>query len=321
MAQSLLLDGIPELPLGYEWSYDVELARTILVDSYLSAHRVLCQEDGDKFRLHYHSDRISKELVPILQALESEGLPQGWVSRSAEVLGGLLVDLERAAASTDQEYVAKMRIEMPNTDLLQPSDQMHLKKTTPIKLIHTGWPGRPCKLIDTTWLEEATKPNCLISLKLLAESLRVHCNTLRRKLKEVGLYKRFSSISNTDLDALLKMFKVRRPESGLSYITGFLRRHGMRVQGARIRQSYKRVNTLGRVLRRNERILRREYGSPRPNFCWHGDGHHKLIRWGFVIHGFIDGYCRTVRVAHNLYVHTTNFQFHYIGYWTTCKYK
>ncbi|ESK83118.1 hypothetical protein Moror_6050 [Moniliophthora roreri MCA 2997] len=27
---------------------------------------------------------------------------------------------------------------------------------------------------------------------------------------------------------------------------------------------------------------------------WHIDRHHKLIRWGFVIHGIIDGFCRTV---------------------------
>ncbi|KAI0087666.1 hypothetical protein BDY19DRAFT_892184, partial [Irpex rosettiformis] len=27
----------------------------------------------------------------------------------------------------------------------------------------------------------------------------------------------------------------------------------------------------------------------------HCDGHHKLIWWGIVLHGFIDGYCHTVR--------------------------
>ncbi|KAI6006192.1 hypothetical protein F5J12DRAFT_721182, partial [Pisolithus orientalis] len=28
-----------------------------------------------------------------------------------------------------------------------------------------------------------------------------------------------------------------------------------------------------------------------PNALWHMDGHHKLIQWGIVIHGFIDGFC------------------------------
>ncbi|KAF8525655.1 hypothetical protein JB92DRAFT_2593485, partial [Gautieria morchelliformis] len=100
----------------------------------------------------------------------------------------------------------------------------------------------------------------------------------------------FTAISNQGLDKLLTMFKTRRPESGLSYITCFLCRHSIWVPGPRIWESYRRINTLSQVLCRNERILRREYGSPCPNFIWHCDGHHKLIRWGFVIHGFIGGY-------------------------------
>ncbi|KAI6149917.1 hypothetical protein BKA82DRAFT_4339055 [Pisolithus tinctorius] len=31
-----------------------------------------------------------------------------------------------------------------------------------------------------------------------------------------------------------------------------------------------------------------------PNALWHMDGHHKLVHWGIVIHGIIDGYCHTV---------------------------
>ncbi len=34
--------------------------------------------------------------------------------------------------------------------------------------------------------------------------------------------------------------------------------------------------------------------NPRPNSVWHIDGHHKLIRWGIVVHGMVDGFCRTV---------------------------
>jgi len=55
-----------------------------------------------------------------------------------------------------------------------------------------------------------------------------------------------------------------------------------------------RVDRLGMALRRREKIERRRYSVPRPNHLWHIDGHHKLIQWGIVIHGVIDGYCRTV---------------------------
>ena len=131
-------------------------------------------------------------------------------------------------------------------------------------------------------------------MKQLAQLLGIHRNTLRRKLKQGGVYQHFTALLDSEIDTLIKAFKRQRPESGLSYIMGFLRQHGVRVQTARIRQSYNRVNTLGKALRHNKKIQRREYSSPRPNFVWHCDGHHKLIRWGYVIHGFIDGYCRTV---------------------------
>jgi len=29
---------------------------------------------------------------------------------------------------------------------------------------------------------------------------------------------------------------------------------------------------------------------PWPNSLWHIDGHHSLIRWGFVVHGCVDGF-------------------------------
>lgn len=55
-----------------------------------------------------------------------------------------------------------------------------------------------------------------------------------------------------------------------------------------------RMDRLGQTLRNQDVIKRRKYKVPRPNYLWHMDGHHKLIRWGIVIHGIIDGCCRTV---------------------------
>ncbi|KAJ7172911.1 hypothetical protein C8R43DRAFT_821115, partial [Mycena crocata] len=63
----------------------------------------------------------------------------------------------------------------------------------------------------------------------------------------------------------------------------------LRVQKERARLSLKRVDALGQALRTRLAIRRRRYKVPRPNYLWHCDGHHKLIWWGVVIHGFIDG--------------------------------
>jgi hypothetical protein len=40
--------------------------------------------------------------------------------------------------------------------------------------------------------------------------------------------------------------------------------------------------------------VRRVYNVPGPNHLWHMDGHHKLIRYGLVTHGCIDGHTRVV---------------------------
>ncbi|KAF8592698.1 hypothetical protein K439DRAFT_1324462, partial [Ramaria rubella] len=103
--------------------------------------------------------------------------------------------------------------------------------------------------------------------------------------------KKFTDFSNNDLDLLVRVFKRKRPESGLSYMIVFLHRHGVRVQRERVRLACRWVDVLGRLLRNNEKTSHGKYTSPRPNFCWHLDSHHKLIMWGFVIHGIMDGYC------------------------------
>ncbi|KAJ3871875.1 hypothetical protein F5051DRAFT_340238, partial [Lentinula edodes] len=66
------------------------------------------------------------------------------------------------------------------------------------------------------------------------------------------------------------------------------------LQKRRIKESIDRVDPLGNILRNYTMIPCRVYHVSRPNALWHLDGHHKLIRWGFVIHGIIDGYSQMV---------------------------
>jgi hypothetical protein len=139
-----------------------------------------------------------------------------------------------------------------------------------------------------------------ITVKALAKSLRIHRNTLGRKIKASGLTKKFDQMSNATLDTIIKDFKLTKPNSGNRYAIGYLRKNGIRVQQSRVMRSLRRVDGLGQLLRHRQTIRRRKYDVPRPNYLWHCDGHHKLIWWGIVIHGFIDGYCRTV--SHTLHV-------------------
>ncbi|KAG2336495.1 hypothetical protein BDR05DRAFT_857568, partial [Suillus weaverae] len=49
-------------------------------------------------------------------------------------------------------------------------------------------------------------------------------------MKAHGIIRRYSELTNTDLDILVGEFKKKRPDSGIRYIIGFLRRYGLRVQ-------------------------------------------------------------------------------------------
>jgi hypothetical protein len=155
--------------------------------------------------------------------------------------------------------------------------------------------GRPRKIINEVYLREAIHPSHSISKTQLARVLGIHRNTLKKRMDESGVHLNYSSIEDVDLEMLVKAYKVQKPDAGFRYVRGHLRSAGIRVQKQRVLDSLKRVDRIGQFIRRRAVIRRRKYFSSRPNALWHCDGHHKLIKYGFVIHGFIDGNCRTVR--------------------------
>lgn len=85
-----------------------------------------------------------------------------------------------------------------------------------------------------------------------------------------------------------------KSDAGFRYVLGYLCSIGIRVQKQCILSALQCVDCIGRLIRKRAVIRRRRYFSSRPNALWHCDGHHKLIKYGFVIHGFIDRNCRTV---------------------------
>lgn len=64
------------------------------------------------------------------------------------------------------------------------------------------------------------------------------------------------------------------------------------------------MNPVNTAIRWAGVISRRVYSVPWPNSLWHMDGHHLLIRWGFVVHGCIDGFSRMIVY---LYCATNNY--------------
>lgn len=159
--------------------------------------------------------------------------------------------------------------------------------------LSTG-PGRPSKIIAPDILHEAFHPSRSITISQLAKSLGVSRPTLYKNMALNNISRHFSPIETVTLNDQIKSFKSDHPSSGYRFVQSELRSAGHRVQRWRILEGIRGTDSLGVQQRTTKPIARRIYTSPRPNYLWHQDGHHKLGPWGVVIHGIIDGYDRVV---------------------------
>ena len=134
---------------------------------------------------------------------------------------------------------------------------------------------------------------------MIAEMLGVSAIKVSRRLKEYGLREeipKYTDITNEDLDKIVSEIYKDFPNCGIRRMKGFLCARGIYLQWERVRSALWRIDPNGILLRSIQLNLvhRRQYHVLGPLFLWHLDGNHKLIRWGFVIHGCIDGYSRRI---------------------------
>jgi hypothetical protein len=115
-------------------------------------------------------------------------------------------------------------------------------------------------------------------------------------LRENGLDFKYSDIGDEELDKIIQAYRETHSSSGVNYVISHLRTRQIRVQRQRVIDSIHRTDGIGGVLRttKQKHLSRRVYHVKRPHALWHIDGHHKLILWGIVIHGMIDGFSRVV---------------------------
>ncbi|XP_074659295.1 uncharacterized protein LOC141912030 isoform X2 [Tubulanus polymorphus] len=118
--------------------------------------------------------------------------------------------------------------------------------------------------------------------------------TIAQRVMEFGLRVSNMSdkLSDDILDDIVADAVAIHPNWGEKLHAGHIQSLGLRVQRDRIRESLRRVDPDGIDERKRKTLKRREYWVPGPNFIWHVDGNHKLIRWRIVIHGGIDGFSR-----------------------------
>ena len=127
------------------------------------------------------------------------------------------------------------------------------------------------------------------SWKEISDIMGPSPKTLCRRAAEWGLTT-YSSITDLELDEKVAEIKQKFPNSGQVMINGHLMSQNVHVQRRRLRECIFRLNQ-SMHLPVNPRIY---YSVPGPNYLWHIDGNHKIIRYNLVIHGGIDGFSRLI---------------------------
>ena len=119
--------------------------------------------------------------------------------------------------------------------------------------------------------------------------------TLYRRLVEAGVSSDdYTQVSDEQLDEVICSIKQDHPNDGEVLLQGHLLRQGIKVPRHALRNAIHRVDHISTVTRKRSVVRRRIYSVPCPNYIWHIDGHYKLIRWRFVIHGAVDGFSHTI---------------------------
>ena len=133
----------------------------------------------------------------------------------------------------------------------------------------------------------------------IATLLGVSRPTVYKLMKEQGMNHkdRYTNVLDNELDDQLVRIKVNHPNVGEVMTGGHLRAQGIHVRRADLRAALHRVDPDGVPERRRSRLRHRVYDCPCPNYVWHLNGNHKLVKWRFVIHVGIDGFSRLVSFA------------------------
>lgn len=118
--------------------------------------------------------------------------------------------------------------------------------------------------------------------------------TLKRKLKSYHLGHRLDRDTIQAVDAAI-LDELQGPRANIGYRTMWrvLRQnHNLSVSRKTVMQRLRYLDPEGTHDRKMRKLQRRSYYCPGPNFNWHSDGYDKLKKWGFCVHGAIDGYSR-----------------------------
>ena len=153
--------------------------------------------------------------------------------------------------------------------------------------------GRPHEIVNIEHVQEWRKLN--FTWRKIAQLMNISRSTLYRRLNEAAISSSdYTPLSSGELDQMIMEIKINHPNDGEVLMQGHLLHQGVKVPRQMLRESIHRVDHDNVVSRRRSVVERRVYSVPHPNYIWHIDSHHKLIKWHFVVHGAVDGFSRTI---------------------------
>lgn len=148
--------------------------------------------------------------------------------------------------------------------------------------------GRPEKKLQKERLENLLRLKLPISR--IADELQVSRPSVYKAIKELNInVAKFTNISENGIQEAVASVKARHPNAGEIMMQGHLSAQGIHVQRNRVRKAVHDLDPSVSA-RKRPAIRRRVYSVPCPNYIWHIDGNHKMIRWRFVVHHAIDGF-------------------------------
>ncbi|XP_063340226.1 uncharacterized protein LOC134634783 [Pelmatolapia mariae] len=184
--------------------------------------------------------------------------------------------------------------------------------------VSEGKLGRPNYNVSPVQLQILTE--MFLSITQIAKLLGISVRTVKRRLHEYGISIKqcYSTTSDEELDNLVRSIKTRTPHVGYRMMKGMLQAMGHHVQWKRVYSSMHRVDSAGifSKMTRLGFVVRRTYSVQGPLYLMHIDTNHKLIRFGLVIFGGIDGYSRkSSRGSRGGKCWNSKMHVHYPGLW------
>ncbi|KAH0567784.1 hypothetical protein KQX54_013739 [Cotesia glomerata] len=147
------------------------------------------------------------------------------------------------------------------------------------------------------YFNEIYKISEIRDLLITKNSITISISTIKRILSSLGLKRKYVPESNMCEIVTAIIEEIYSCGYNLGYRSLWKKlklEYNLQVKRDTVYELLKIIDPDGLANRFDNKLRRRQYVSPGPNFIWHLDGYDKLKKFGFAIHGCIDGFSRTV---------------------------